>query len=50
MTDWFYEDDLCWIAECEACWVPMVVWKRTRPEPPGRGSGRVTRSVELDCH
>jgi hypothetical protein len=34
MTDWFYEDDECWIAECEACWVPMVVWKRHDPSPP----------------
>ena len=26
-TEWFYEDDECWIAECEACSVPMVVWR-----------------------
>ena len=35
ITPWFHEDDLCWIAECEICAVPMVVWKeprrRTRP-------------------
>jgi len=34
MTDWYYEDDDCWIAECDACWVPMVVWKRHDPNPP----------------
>ena len=34
ITPWFYEDDMCWIAECEQCWVPMVVWKVHDPEPP----------------
>ncbi len=33
-TEWYYEDDLCWVAECEACFVPMVVWKRHDPNPP----------------
>ena len=27
ITPWFHEDDVCWIAECEICAVPMVVWK-----------------------
>src|SRR3954468_17976190 len=27
ITPWFYEDDVCWVAECEACSVPMVVWR-----------------------
>ena len=34
LTEWFYEDDVCWVAECESCDVPMVVWKRHDPEPP----------------
>lgn len=34
MTEWYYEDELCWIAECESCSVPMVVWKRHDPSPP----------------
>ena len=25
ITPWFHEDDVCWIAECEICAVPMVV-------------------------
>ena len=33
-TEWFHEDDECWIAECEACGVPMVVWKHHDPDPP----------------
>ena len=26
-THWYHEDDTCWVADCEACLVPMVVWK-----------------------
>jgi hypothetical protein len=29
-----YEDDLCWIADCEICLVPMVVWREHSPTPP----------------
>ena len=34
LTEWYHEDDDCWVAECEACYVPMVVWKRHDPNPP----------------
>ncbi len=34
LTEWFYEDETCWIAECEQCYVPMVVWKQHDPAPP----------------
>jgi hypothetical protein len=34
LTAWHHEDDICWIADCEICDVPMVVWKRHGPEPP----------------
>ena len=32
-THWYHEDDVCWVADCEACSTPMVVWKShgTRP-------------------
>ena len=33
ITPWFHEDDICWIAECEQCCVPMAVWKRHDPDP-----------------
>src|SRR3546814_21164454 len=33
LTPWFHEDDLCWVAECEACAVPMVVWRPHRIDP-----------------
>jgi len=34
ITPWFHEDDLCWIAGCEICAVPMVVWRWHGTEPP----------------
>ena len=34
LTEWFHEDDDCWIAECESCSVPMVVWKIHDADPP----------------
>ncbi len=34
ITHWFHEDDLCWIAECELCATPMVVWKDHGVEVP----------------
>ena len=34
ITPWFHEDDICWIAECEICEVPMVVWRSHGTEPP----------------
>ena len=32
-THWYHEDDTCWIADCEVCSVPMVVWKPHGTEP-----------------
>jgi hypothetical protein len=34
ITPWFYEDEICWIAECEICATPMVVWRSHGTEPP----------------
>jgi hypothetical protein len=34
MTTWHHEDDLCWVADCEICEVPMVVWKVHGTDPP----------------
>lgn len=33
-TPWFHEDEVCWVAECESCGVPMVVWRWHGAEPP----------------
>ncbi len=34
ITPWHHEDDVCWVADCEVCGVPMVVWRRHGPTPP----------------
>ena len=34
ITPWHAEDDVCWVADCEICGVPMVVWKHHGAEPP----------------
>ena len=28
LTHWYHEDTLCWIADCEVCATPMVVWRQ----------------------
>jgi hypothetical protein len=33
ITEWFHEDDDCWIAECTQCSLPMVVWKEHDARP-----------------
>ena len=32
-THWYHEDDACWVADCEICDVPMVVWREHGTEP-----------------
>ena len=34
ITPWHHEDDVCWVADCEICDVPMVVWKQHSATPP----------------
>lgn len=34
ITPWHFDDDVCWIAECELCATPMVVWRSHGVEPP----------------
>lgn len=29
----YYDDELCWIADCTICVVPMVVWRVHDPAP-----------------
>ena len=40
-TTWYYEDDLCWVADCEVCDVPMVVWRQHGAEPPEAAVGHM---------
>ena len=34
MTTWYHEDEVCWVADCEVCAVPMVVWRQHGATPP----------------
>lgn len=34
ITTWHHEDDICWIADCEVCATPMVVWRGHGINPP----------------
>ncbi len=34
LTTWYHEDDVCWVADCEICAVPMVVWRTHGTSPP----------------
>ena len=33
ITTRHYEDEVCWIADCEICLVPMVVWREHDASP-----------------
>jgi hypothetical protein len=45
-TPWYHEDDVCWVAECEACSVPMVVWNGHGNEPPDEARQHMLASLE----
>ena len=34
ITPWYHEDDICWVAECDVCDTPMVVWRWHGTAPP----------------
>ncbi len=34
ITTRYFDDELCWIADCEICLVPMVVWRQHDAIPP----------------
>ena len=40
-TEWFYQDDECWIAECDSCVTPMVVWRVHSPAPSDEVKARL---------
>jgi len=33
LTHWYHEDEICWVADCEVCDTPMVVWKLHGTDP-----------------
>ena len=49
LTEWFHEDDDCWIAECTICATPMVVWKVHDPRRRPRCSAGCTTASPRSC-
>lgn len=45
VTHWFYDDDECWIAECDQCDTPMVVW-RSHGMPSDEVANRLKAKLE----
>jgi hypothetical protein len=45
MTQWYHEDDICWIADCEVCNIPMVVWRNHGTEPPAADADHMLREL-----
>ena len=33
LTKWYFDDDTCWVADCEVCDTPMVVWREHGTDP-----------------
>ncbi len=46
MTTWYFEDATCWIADCEVCGVPMVVWRQHGAEPPDEDVAHMVAALE----
>lgn len=46
LTEWFHEDDRCWVAECEACATPMVVWRPHRTDPSPADEAHMLAQLE----
>ncbi|MEB2283304.1 MAG: hypothetical protein B6D46_06030 [Polyangiaceae bacterium UTPRO1] len=46
LTRWYFADDVCWVADCEVCAVPMVVWRRHGIDPPAHEVAHMTAALE----
>ena len=47
LSEWHHEDDTCWVADCEVCGVPMVVWKHHGPVPPDSDVAHMMEQLSL---
>jgi hypothetical protein len=45
ITEWYVDDDLCWITDCMVCMTPMVVW-RSHGLPDGDLERRLLARLE----
>jgi hypothetical protein len=49
MTSWYHEDDVCWIAECDVCDVPMVVCPWLYPGRPEKRTFHLLSGADRSC-
>ena len=47
ITPWYHEDEVCWIAECDVCDTPMVVWRRHGTQPPAEARAHMLARLGL---
>ncbi|HXJ79023.1 MAG TPA: hypothetical protein VMS64_10120 [Candidatus Methylomirabilis sp.] len=47
ITSWYHEDEICWIAECEICEVPMVVWRFHGIDPPAEQLSHMQERIRV---
>ena len=47
ITPLYHEDHVCWIADCEICATPMVVWRWHGAEPPDVDREHMLRRLGL---
>ena len=47
ITRRYHDDDVCWIADCEICGVPMVVWREHDPRPDPETRERLAAALAL---
>jgi hypothetical protein len=46
ITPWHHEDEVCWVADCEVCDVPMVVWVEHGADPPTGAAEHMLAQLE----
>lgn len=47
ITPWYHEDDVCWVADCEICATPMVVWRWHGAAPSDDDRGHMLRQLAV---
>lgn len=45
LTCWYHEDTICWVADCEICEVPMVVWRHHGTAPTADEVAQMTAAL-----
>jgi hypothetical protein len=47
VTKRYFEDEVCWIGDCEICLVPMVVWRTHDAVPPEEVKQRLQAALRV---